>query len=59
MSNNKCITSTVAVFALAFSPAFGQSDRGAINGTVTDPSGAAVSGAVVTTPIATPAKRGR
>ena len=48
MRTSKCIMLMLAVLTLALSlTTFGQSDRGAINGTVTDPSGAAVSGAVI------------
>src|SRR5918911_1099247 len=38
----------LALFLLCATPAFGQSDRGTITGTVTDPNGAAVANAKVT-----------
>jgi len=49
MIPNKFATIILATFAtLSAFPVYGQSDRGAISGAVTDPGGAAVSGAVVT-----------
>lgn len=48
MKISKLIAPALFVFALAWaSPAFGQSDRGSITGTVTDPGGAVVAGAKV------------
>ncbi len=49
MIPNKFAAVILALFAtLSALPVYGQSDRGAVNGAVTDPGGAAVAGAVVT-----------
>src|SRR4051812_7562821 len=47
MKSSKLAALLALVVVLA-APAFGQSDRGTITGTVTDPAGAAVAGAKVT-----------